>query len=173
MSDDVKDVPFIGEWRFLRRVESRMYTLYSTHTSGKTVTLYIHSFKPKRIPDFALNDNSTVSDRLKFYRISCGLMQKEIAAQIGVVRTTYARWENNVLSAYPLDKLTLLAEIFGCKVTDLLDEYNKFLIKGQGSYIRNLQKKKSLTRCRLAELMSVSVGRVKDWESERKRVSMK
>ncbi len=100
-------------------------------------------------------------------------MQKEIAAQIGVDRITYARWENNVLSAYPLDKLTLLAEIFGCKVTDLLDEYNKFLIKGQGSYIRNLQKKKSLTRCRLAELMSVSVGRVKDWESERKRVSMK
>ena len=77
-----------------------------------------------------------------------------------VDRTTYARWENNVLSAYPLDKLTLLAEIFGCKVTDLLDEYNKFLIKGQGSYIRNLQKKKSLTRCRLAELMSI--GRVSE-----------
>ena len=73
----------------------------------------------------------TVSDKLKWYRYQNGLLQSQVAKAMGVDRTTYSRYEENVLESYSLDKLSKAAMLFGIDITALLDEYNLFLYHGQ------------------------------------------
>lgn len=92
------------------------------------------------------------------------LLQKELADCIGVDRTTYIRYEDNVLDSYPLDKLSKAAEFLQIPLTALLDEYNLFLYNGQARQIKMLRKSLKLTQRELAELMGVGLGTVKKWE---------
>ena len=80
-----------------------------------------------------------VSNKLKWYRINNGLLQRDVAKVMGIDRTTYSRYEENVLEAYPLDKLSKAASIFNINITNLLDDYNSFLYHGQGRQIKELR----------------------------------
>lgn len=113
----------------------------------------------------------TVSDKLKWYRYQNGLQQSDMAKIMGVDRTTYSRYEENVLEAYPLDKLEKAAKYFGIDITELLDEYNLFLYRGQGEQIKGLCKLLGLTQSELARQLGVSLQKVRNWEEEKVRVS--
>ena len=93
---------------------------------------------------------TTVSDKLKWYRYQNGLLQSDVAKAMEIDRTTYSRYEENVLDAYPLDKLEKAAELFGIDVISLLDEYNLFLYKGQGEQINRLRQSLHLTQSEFA-----------------------
>lgn len=90
-----------------------------------------------------------------------------------VDRTTYSRYEENVLEAYPLDKLSKAAELFGIHVTAMLDEYNLFLYQGQGLQIKRLRKSMKLTQSQFAKYISVPLGTLKKWEQERACIQKK
>lgn len=148
--------------------------------SGKAAykPLYIHTFRflVKRHLTQAqqfLHENpnpdalTTVSDKLKWYRFQNGLLQRDVAKAMGVDRTTYARYEEAVLDAYPLDKLAKAAECFHVDVTALLDDYNLFLYHGQGQQIKRLRKAMKLTQYGLAEYFNVSLGTLKKWEQNK------
>ena len=92
---------------------------------------------------------------------------------MGVDRTTYSRYEENLLEAYPLDKLTKAAELFGIDVTVLLDDYNLFLYHGQGRQIKELRKSMKLTQSELAKYMNIPLGTLKKWEQERACIQKK
>jgi transcriptional regulator with XRE-family HTH domain len=112
----------------------------------------------------------TVADKLKWHRLRCGLYQSEAAQALGVNRTTYSRYEEGDIEAYPLDKLEIAAELFGVDIAELLDDYNLFLYRGQGRRIREIRKAAGLTQKQLAALLGVSVTTVKCWEREEKRM---
>lgn len=116
---------------------------------------------------------NTVSDKLKWYRYQNGLQQSDMAKIMEVDRTTYSRYEENVLEAHPLDKLEKAAQYFGVDITDLLDEYNLFLYCGQGEQIKGLRKSLGLTQSELAKQLSVSTQKVINWEEEKVQVSRK
>lgn len=109
----------------------------------------------------------TVSDKLKWYRCQNGLLQRDVAKVMEVDRTTYSRYEENVLDSYPLDKLTKAAKCFQIDVTALLDEYNLFLYQGQGQQIKGLRKSLKLTQSDFAKYMGVALGTLKKWEQNR------
>ncbi len=113
----------------------------------------------------------TVSNKLKWYRYQNGLQQSDMAKIMEVDRTTYSRYEENVLETYPLDKLEKAANYFGIDITELLDEYNLFLYHGQGEQIKGLRKSLGLTQSELAKQLSVSTQKVINWEKEKVRVS--
>ena len=56
-------------------------------------------------------------------------------------------------------------------ITDLLDEYNRFLYDGQGWQIRKIRKSMGLTQYQFGKLYGVSAGAVKRWESGKVRVT--
>lgn len=113
----------------------------------------------------------TVSDKLKWYRYQNGLQQSNMAKIMEVDRTTYSRYEENVLEAYPLDKLKKVAVYFGIDITKLLDEYNLFLYRGQGEQIKGLRKSLGLTQAEFARQFGVSIQKVRNWEEEKVRVN--
>ena len=76
----------------------------------------------------------------KRFRISLNFTAAKTAIfdYINVDRTNYIRYEENVLSVYPIDKIILLAKLYKVDVCDLLDDYNKFLYNDQGKQIKKL-----------------------------------
>ncbi len=106
----------------------------------------------------------TVSDKLKWYRINNGLLQRDMAIAMEVDRTTYSRYEENILKAYPLNKLSKVAKLFKIDVTKLLDDYNLFLYRGQGEQIKRLRESLKLTQSEFAKYIGVPLGTLKKWE---------
>ncbi|MEZ3454749.1 MAG: transcriptional regulator [Oscillospiraceae bacterium] len=144
--------------------------------------LYIHSFRfltsfhLRNAQDFIFANPDprtldTVSDKLKWYRFQNGLQQSDMAKIMEVDRKTYSRYEENVLDAYPLDKLEKAAVYYEIDITELLDKYNLFLYRGQGAQIKGLRKSLGLTQSELAKRLGVSIQKVKNWEREKVRVS--
>lgn len=113
---------------------------------------------------------TTVSDKLKWYRYQNGLLQSDVAKAMEIDRTTYSRYEENVLDAYPLDKLEKAAELFKTDVTSLLDEYNLFLYNGQGEQIKRLRQSLDMTRSEFAGRLNVSLKTIQRWEQNTVRI---
>ncbi|MBQ6180128.1 MAG: helix-turn-helix domain-containing protein [Ruminococcus sp.] len=112
----------------------------------------------------------TVSDKLKWYRINSGLLQRNIAKVMEVDRTTYSRYEDNVLERYPLDKLSKAAMLFEIDITSLLDDFNLFLYYGQGKQIKGLRKTLKLTQSQFAKYIKTPLGTLKKWEQNKANI---
>lgn len=146
--------------------------------------LYIHSFRfltnrHLTKAQYFLFENpnpeklTTVSDKLKWHRYQNGLLQNEVAKVMEVDRTTYSRYEENVLETYPLDKLSKAAEFFEIDVTSLLDDYNLFLYHNQRQQIKRLRKSLKLTQSEFAKYIGVPLGTLKKWEQNRVNIQKK
>jgi len=115
----------------------------------------------------------TVSDKLKWYRINCGFLQSEVAKVMEIDRTTYSRYEDNIIEAYPLNKLSKAAELFQIDISLLLDEYNAFLYNGQGKKIKGLRKLMNLTQSQFAKQIETPLGTLKKWEQNNANIPKK
>lgn len=110
-------------------------------------------------------------------RTSCGIIDTkipapaEVAEYAGINESTYIHYENPEHDYYPVDKLSRIAESLEVDITDLLDEYNRFLYDGQGWQIRKIRKSMGLTQYQFGKLYGVSAGAVKRWESGKVRVT--
>lgn len=117
-------------------------------------------------------DLRTTADRLRWYRHQKGLMQREVADQIGIDRGTYSGYEENgARDYYPLDKLVKLAELYDAPLEMLLDEYNAFLYRGQGRQIQDMMNRWGMSQGQLAERLGVWTTTVNDWVNERVRIT--
>lgn len=58
---------------------------------------------------------------IKKFRIARGLTRKETAEVLGVKRNTVCQWENGQREPN-IEKLKKLAKLFGCTVSDLIDD---------------------------------------------------
>lgn len=90
-----------------------------------------------------------------------------MAIAMKIDRTTYSRYEENILETYPLDKLSKAAELFQIDVTDLLDDYNLFLYHNQGQQIKRLRKSLNFTQSEFAKYIDTPIGTLKSWEQNR------
>jgi transcriptional regulator with XRE-family HTH domain len=113
----------------------------------------------------------TVGEKLRWHRLHHDLMQKDCAAIMQVDRGTYADYEENTIDAYPLDKLQRLAEHYQIDITELLDDYNLFLLHNQSDGIKALRSKLHMTQEDFAKHLQVPIGTLKNWESNRARMT--
>lgn len=103
---------------------------------------------------------TNVADRLRWCRNSLGLMQKDVAARIGVSRNVYVAMETGntqYCSAAVADKL---AELYQIPVSDLLDDYNLFLYRGPAEQIKKHRSKLGLSPKEYAKYLGVSESSV-------------
>lgn len=143
--------------------------------------LYIHSFRliaPRKLLDAQLFNQryhsyaeiSSVPDRLRWCRHRLGLMQAEVAQKIGVSRSLYVHMESGVCEKCPLDIMDKLAALYQVPVTDLLDEYNLFLYRGQGQQVKALRESRSMSVSQFAECLGVYATTVRKWEADQARM---
>ena len=166
-------------WKIHKKVNNVFYILYKSENGTVTYSpLYIHTFRflsnrhlsgaQKFLYENPDPDKlTTVSDKLKWYRYQNGLLQSDVARAMELDRTTYSRYEENVLDAYPLDKLEKAAELFKTDVTFLLDEYNLFLYNGQGEQIKRLRQSLDMTQSEFAGRLNVSLKTIQRWEQDK------
>lgn len=182
---EVKQESFSNPWKVYRKVSDCFYILYRFQRDKVTYApLYIHSFRfltnrHLTKAQYFLFENpnpeklTTVSDKLKWHRYQNGLLQNEVAKVMEVDRTTYSRYEENVLESYPLDKLSKAAELFKIDISLLLDDYNTFLYNGQGKQIKSLRKSMKLTQSQFAKYIKTPLGTLKKWEQNKVSIQKK
>ena len=67
------------------------------------------------------SNNMTTGQRIRYYRKSIGLTQKELAQKIGITQSSIVLWENDKTTPV-YNNLRALAEVLGMDVYSLCDE---------------------------------------------------
>ena len=98
-------------------------------------------------------------DRLRWCRYGLDLLQKEVAAMVGMEEWLYRDLE--------------LAALYGIPVEDILDDYTLFLHRGGGDFLRRYREAKGWNRQQLADHAKVSRTSIRCWESGQKTISQK
>lgn len=144
--------------------------------------LYILSFRvttTKKISEaFSLNeryrryeDIDSIPDRLRWRRHELGLLQKEVAAKIGVPRYAYNSLETDEMDSYDPVLMDKLAALYHIPIDNLLNDYSRFLQAGQGQAILNLRQSLNMSRSQFAQCLHTDVDNITVWETEKKRIS--
>ena len=144
--------------------------------------LYILSFRvtaAKKISEaFSLNrhyrryeESDSVPDRLRWRRHELGLLQKEVAAKIGVTRAAYTSLEADEIDYYDPVVMDKLAALYHIPINDLLNDYTRFLQAGQGQTILNLRQSLNMTRSQFAQYLHTDVDNITVWETEKRKIS--
>ena len=87
-----------------------------------------------------------------------------LATYAGIDRSTYIHYEEAGRDFYPKEHMEKLAELFEVPLEDLLDDYNLFLLRGQGAQIKALRQRLGLTQKAYATQLGVPLQKFKRWE---------
>lgn len=60
-----------------------------------------------------------IKDKIKLHRSKLNMTQDDIAKKIGVTKQTIFKYENGIITNIPLDKIELLAQVFGVTPLEL------------------------------------------------------
>lgn len=135
-------VPCPEKWYPFTRIGIFTVIMVQHSISGvKYAPFYIHRF-PLLQPHLLLEAEKfnlcfpnpdmleSTADKLRYYRYKKGLRQRDVADFADIDRSTYVHYEEPGRDYYPLDKLAKVAELLEVEVTDLIDDYNRFLYDG-------------------------------------------
>lgn len=116
---------------------------------------------------------SNVQDRIRWCRHNMGLLQKDVAELIGISYWDYKSLETGVVDYYPKEIVDKLAELFGIPADELLDDYNRFLYKGQGEMIQEYRERLGLNKKQFARCINIDPVTLRKWESGENRITRK
>ena len=168
--------PFGAKWSIFCRLKVRSYVL-AANVAGtlKVAPLQIlkfpvvlpHKFLDAEKFNLRFSDASEITeiaDKLRWYRYQKGLRQRDAADYAGIDRSTYIHYEEAGRDFYPKEHMEKLAELFEVPLEDLLDDYNLFLLRGQGEQIKAIRQRLGLTQKVYAAQLGVPLQKFKRWE---------
>ena len=113
-------------------------------------------------------------DRLRWCRYGLDLLQKEVAAMVGMEEWLYQDLESGAFHRSFTPKLAdKLAALYGIPVEDILDDYTLFLHRGRGAFLRRYREAKGWNRQQLADHAKVGRTSIRCWETGQKTISQK
>ena len=108
-------------------------------------------------------------DRLRWCRYGLDLLQKEVAAMVGMEEWLYRDLESGTFHrSFTPELADKLAALYGIPVEDILDDYTLFLHRGGG-----YREAKGWNRQQLADHAKVSRTSIRCLESGQKTISQK
>ena len=168
--------PFGAKWSMFCRLKVRSYVL-AANVAGtlKVAPLQIlkfpvvlpHKFLDAEKFNLRFSDASEITeiaDKLRWYRYQKGLRQRDAADYASIDRSTYIHYEEAGRDFYPKEHMEKLAELFEVPLEDLLDDYNLFLLRGQGEQIKAIRQRLGLTQKAYAAQLGVPLQKFKRWE---------
>ena len=171
----------MGCWRILERFSADLYLISRTQNSlVRYAPLYIHRFPlcaPRKRPatreQRRYEQIQSVPDRLRWLRHSRGLRQKDVAEIAGVSRGVCIDLETDTAKQMPAQAADNLAAFYGVPVTDLLDDYSRFLLNDPTAQLRQRRMESSLTREGFAQQLGTSLSNLERWETGKCTISYK
>ncbi len=166
------------KWRVIADLGDNVLLMTrNTHTGVQFAPLYIHSFKlvqPHHLLEagkfnIRYRDPSLIestADKLRWYRHQKGMLQREVAAYVGIDRSTYIHYEDGVKELYPAETMRKLAELYDVPVEALLDDYNMFMFNGQGKQVQELRQSMGMSVVQFAEELKVYPSSIRRWEDD-------
>ena len=113
-------------------------------------------------------------DRLRWCRYGLDLLQKEVAAMVGMEEWLYRDLESGTFHrSFTPELADKLAALYSIPVEDILDDYTLFLHRGGGDFLRRYRETKGWNRQQLADHAKVSRTSIRCWESGQKTISQK
>ena len=113
-------------------------------------------------------------DRLRWCRYGLDLLQKEVAAMVGMEEWLYRDLESGIFHrSFTPELADKLAALYGIPVEDILDDYTLFLHRGGGAFLRRYREAKGWNRQQLADHAKVSRTSIRCWENGQKTISQK
>ena len=110
-------------------------------------------------------------DRLRWCRYGLDLLQKEVAAMVGMEEWLYRDLESGAFHrSFTPELADKLAALYGIPVEDILDDYTLFLHRGGGAFLRRYREAKGWNRQQLADHAKVSRTSIRCWESGQKTI---
>ena len=113
----------------------------------------------RQYPSYA--DADTAAARLRWCRLRAGLLQREVAAAVGIADACYTDLEHGKPDRLPAGLVDRLAAFYGIPADDLLDNYNRFLYRGPAQQLRAWKEQSGLTWeafCRQTGIPSASLS---------------
>ena len=108
-------------------------------------------------------------DRLRWCRYGLDLLQKEVAAMVGMEEWLYRDLESGAFHrSFTPELADKLAALYGIPVEDILDDYALFLHRGGG-----YREAKGWNRQQLADHAKVGCTSIRTWENGQKSISHK
>lgn len=178
-----KGANYVTAWRIFAQFSENNYLMCRNEDGViRYAPLYIHTFRfiaPRKLLEAQLfnqqyhdyKEIDNVPDRLRWCRHQMGLMQKEVADLLDITRGHYIDFEMGYVDYYPKEIVDKLAEVFGVPVWDLLDDYNRFLYKGQGRLITEYRESLGMKKKPFARWLHLDAGLLRAWEADKKRIS--
>ena len=113
-------------------------------------------------------------DRLRWCRYGLDLLQKEVAAMVGMEEWLYQDLESGAFHrSFTPELADKLAALYGIPVEDILNDYTLFLHRGGGDFLRRYREAKGWSRQQLADHAKVSRTSIRCWENGQKTISQK
>ena len=113
-------------------------------------------------------------DRLRWCRYGLDLLQKEVAAMVGMEEWLYRDLESGTFHrSFTPELADKLAALYGIPVEDILDDYTLFLHRGGGDFLRRYREAKGWSRQQLADHAKVGCTSIRTWENGQKSISHK
>ena len=113
-------------------------------------------------------------DRLRWCRYGLDLLQKEVAAMVGMEEWLYRDLESSIFHrSFTPELADKLAALYSIPVEDILDDYTLFLHRGGGVFLRRYRDAKGWNRQQLADHAKVSRTSIRCWENGQKTISQK
>ena len=174
-----------GCWRAFSRISENCFVMSRTVDGVSCFApLCLHTFRllaPRRLLEAQLfnqkyrryEDIISVPDRLRWCRHSKGLTQEEVANAVGIYKQSYAKLELEHKETPSLDKMERLAAFFEIPITDLLDDYNLFLYRGQAQQIRSHRERLGMTVPQFAQHHNIHPSYIYKWENGTTVISRK
>lgn len=111
------------------------------------------------------------SDKLRWYRYKRGLLQKDVAAYLGISENSYLDYEKTERQRYNHQVMQKLSILYGIPIEDLLDDYNLFLYHGQAQQIKAYIRQEGITITEYAAKHGMQLQALLNWEKGKKTIS--
>lgn len=171
-----------GKWRLVCNLGDGLYIMGRHVSDGiafapffvlKFPLLLPHFIAESEMVNIAIDnvDEAEIADKLRWHRHRNGLLQSDLAEQLGIDRGRYLSYEQYGRDYYPIEHLRKLAEIFCIPETDLFDDYHAFLAGEPNKRIRAKRVALGMTQKEFANVLGSSKDQVQSWELGRFRVT--
>ena len=170
-------------WRILTQISEDCYILSQAQgTYVRYAPLYIHSFRlgtPYKLTEAQqfirqnYEDITNVPDKLRWLRYSRGLLQTEVAQEIGVTENVYKTMEEGIKQSISGELAEKLAGFYDVPAADFLNGYDAFLYDGQAQRIQAYRKKLGMGRKAFAQCTGIPLTSLRYWENGQKVISRK